>query len=409
MEDQNKIDFNKSIFVKTRALVDVKTYVGPGHIFENMDELMVHKDVLIDSMIVHDANYSVSWKVIKSGETWLYELYDGQFHVRCVLTFGDALPLSGLLIQGLTTADGISCAENDVILVVNTHPNLNGIWIVHESIPWTRHPIFDEAIDNLRAITIIADNGTIYKNAQWQLTTIGDITPATLNSDYSDFVNDIDLFESYTWLHFEILGRGYPLLSLTSGTSQIGPHSIITKSDTTSGDVIIERTHWHHIPNLEYKILKTDPSANRVIYKVPYTSYDFHVLLEEGDWFTITNPTNNNTDPSEYIVFTNRINKLIIPTAVSADGKLDIDVPTGYRLWQIRGYVSSAGTADTILDIGKTSGTDNIAAAVGYTDDGAMVVLDVDDNTITEVWISDYGNLGWNGNSVTFQLHVIKE
>jgi hypothetical protein len=404
------------------GFIDGKSCVGTGYPYENIDDyITAYSDAngLENGMLVYDTNYGVTWQIysttgagvsVSVSTDWTAQLYDGRFHVACL--FIGTAPKSETSFNGLRTEDGYSVQENDVVLVVGDYPNLNGIWVAHETLDWERHSIFDESIDNIRAVTFVVDNGDNYKNSQWRFSTIGDITPETLNSSYQTFINNVELFMSYTWLNFEMIGGNYPVKEVTSGSTAISTHDVMVSADATDGQVGVARQVWQHQPNVEYRLIKTDNSTNKVVYGISSDPYDKHVLLEQSDWVSIINPENNASDSSGFIVLSNRINKIIIPSAITVAGQLDIDIPSGYRLWQLRVYVSTpgGGSGDSYLNIGTSSGAFDLASSEGIDVDGVVSVVDIDDNTVTEVWVSEVGGgFGFDSNEITVEYHVIKE
>lgn len=360
--------------------LDAKMAVGDGYMFTTIEDFLerIGETALSDGMLVQDKNYSVTWQLYKEGDEWKWRLYDGKFKVKSISLI-NIHPLSGA-----KTISGVSCVAEDIVLLANQQtPHMNGVWIV-KSGAWQRHPIFDSTTDgiNFPGVTFVVANGD-YKNSQWKLTTVGDIT---MSDNPADFL-------TATWLDFEAVDP-----SKNSLVSEISTDGSITRFnkfnlvDASSGDVNLLLSAGL-FSNEEYSVIKTDQSANYVILNAVNSKPQW-ILLEQNDYakFFVT------SDYS-YHFQSNRKNLLLITDAMSDDGKLSLDVPAGYLLWGI--YV--AATDDIDIDFGTTSGGTDLGTHNCSTTETFLEIKD----EVTEVWVSDNAGTGWDGVSITCKLLIV--
>jgi len=418
--------------------LDSKKQVGTGYEYESIDEFLSklsNTNALQNGMLVEDVDYGITWQIysttsdsvsVSVSTDWAARLYDGRFRVKSISNLPTSIvddgPPTELEISGSTTYDGVTNTEGDVVMVVNADGPMNGIWIVHESEPWERHPIFDQSVDNIRAVTFVVDNGTLFKNTQWQFTTRGDIYPTDLVSDPSILYNDVDEYLSYTWLNFEMIGGGYPdnFSDITNKTTgYMGINAAAENKDVYAFTDTL-------MPYREYLIQKIDTSSN-MVYLLTKNDGDVRAILPDtNDWakvkLTTAEPTAQTGaigsggsgslyEDDEVVVYSNRVMKKLEPTAVSAAGQLSESVASGNLTGVIVAYVSAdGGVGDSYLNLGTTSGAFDIASSITIDQDGTKSYLEINDSTITDIWVSEVGGgFGFNGNTVTFEIYTVKQ
>ncbi len=406
---------NYSLMNITKSPVDSKKSLAPGAYFNTLTELLtylndVSSDAYYEGFTFEDPNNSITWQLYNDGSTWKARVYDGSFYVKAI-NINSATPLVDTEIQGSATCDGVLCEEGDVVLCPAWLGPLNGVYIVHEDEPWERLSIFDEATDTLTGIIFVASQGTNYKNSQWIYSTKGTIIPdGTLTVGYSDWVHYPSTFGTYTWLNFEMVGGQHPLLNVSVASPSINMYNFNVFCDTSSNDIEIDRSYSNFIPFKEYKMVKTNKD-NEVLFSI--NSVYYGLLLDKRDYFNCTllknpyDPASDTVDDS-FAFESNREHKLIEAT-ISADGKL-MDVPVGYRLFNIKGS-ASGGTGTAYLKIGSSSAASDLIANVEYENDGTIVNSFINETAITEIWISEVvpGSFGFEGNTITYEVLIVKE
>lgn len=373
---------SNSLLVINSYPVDIKTIVGDGYLFEDISDLLTRcpKSALFDGMLIQDTINNVTWQLYYNGSTYQAKLYDGKFKVKAVSL------VSIESLSGTKTIDGVSCIAEDIVLLVGQQtPHMNGVWVV-KSGTWERHAIFNVSTDgiNFPGVTFIVSEGT-YKNSQWKLTTVGDITMSN---------NPADFFTA-TWLDFEAVDpTKNSLVYEISTDGSVTRFNKFNLVDCSSGDVNLLLSA-SLFSNEEYSVIKTDQSSNYVILNSPSgSSYPLWILKEQNDFvkFFVT------SDYS-YHFQSNRKNLLLTTDAMSDDGKLSLDVPAGYLLWGI--YVTATDAID--IDFGTTSGGTDLGTHSCTTDETFLEIKD----EITEVWVSDNSGTGWDGVSITCKLLLI--
>jgi hypothetical protein len=382
---------------------EAKDVVGPGQFFPTIEHLLQpqYYGVLYGGQHVKDTNYGVTWELYLENEVWYNRLYNGTFYVKACDAGVNSISISGspLGIRGNGTLDGVSCVAEDIVFLGMQWPQLNGVWIVKAGL-WVRHPIFDQSADKLSGITFVVSEGTQYANSQWEFTTIGPVTPATLASSYQELASDPALLLSYTWLNFEMINGCYPQRDTIEIGSAIERFDFNNFVDTTDGDVNIGGVMFL-LPGKPYYISKIDASINKVLFggtgEVPYW-----VLLEQNDWVEFFLKENNNVSSDNFGFKSNRINKTLTPAVISANGKLT-DIPLGYRVYCITSVVDG-NSGDVYMDFGSAGGLSDIDVSASLTASPYTKV--VDDNTISEVWLSC---ADWSGGTVEVSILIVKE
>lgn len=367
---------------------DIKKIVGPRQHFTTIEELILKcpAPALVDGLLIEDMNYSVTWQLYKKDSAWKYRLYDGTFYVAAVV-MGSPNIVSNVF-NGAHTGDGHVLVTGETALVVNyTAPHMNGLWRVNTDGAWVRHPFFDSGdLDNIYGVMFVPMNGTTYKNTQWVFTTYGDIT---LSSDATDF-------STATWLDFEMLTptKNYLSQSVTEPGS-IARFQKNTYADATTADIEMSASAALML-GVEYNLYKEDTTANYVVL-TSASGTPIWVLTEQNDYVTF-----HQTEAGDGYKFkSNRKNSLLVPAQLSADGKLSIDVPTGYLLWGIHIKAS----AEIILTLGTSDGGAQIDA--GYEATTAWTFKEVKDE-ITEIWVKETLEEGWGVRTVDFKLLIVK-
>lgn len=373
------ININDVFLNSTQSPLDTKHFVKEGSIFPNIDTLLTNSPVgLYEKMLINDANYSIIWEVYLEDSAWKVKLYDGKFKVK-VVSLGSISSLSGA-----KTIDGVSCVEEDVVLLVGQiTPHMNGVWVVKTG-AWERHAIFNVSTDgiNFPGVTFVVSEGT-YKNSQWKFTTLGDITMSDNPAD----------FATATWLDFEAVDP-----SKNSTVSSISTSGSITRfSKFNLIDCTTNNIELLSIANLfyneEYSVIKTDQTNNQVIIKSS-SGKPLWVLLEQNDFATYFV-----TSDYQYHFKSNRKNLLLTTDVMSDDGKLSLDAPAGYLLWGI--YVTATDAID--IDFGTTSGGTDLGTHSCTTDETFLEIKD----EVTEIWVSDNSGTGWDGVSITCKLLLV--
>ncbi len=373
--------------------LDPRTIVGTNETFVDVAELLAATDVLKEGLLVNDADNSVTWQIYLDGATWKARIYDGVFFVDVLCM--DTTPgesHSGHYYYGNITEDGVAMTTGQTLLVVNAQlPHMNGLWIVNTSGHWTRHPLFDGTIDdNIVGLIFRILSGDVYRNSQWVFTTLG--TP-NISSDPAD-VSD----PTVTWLDFEKIGSEKAFSKATLASSgAISRFQKVTLLDATSALLQFNFAAQVFL-DYKYEVIKIDSSTNPVEFLGFGGDYVYHVLLEQGDFAHIIPHIGDNTDIT---ITSNRINKTLTPTVISANGKLSIDIPYGYLLYSI----TSESTKEITLDYGSTSTASDIDASVLLTT-GVLYTKVVNSSLIKEIWLT---SADWNSSDITVTMLIVKQ
>ena len=92
---------------------------------------------------------------------------------------------ANITLSGEQTIDGVSCAEDDRVLVrLQTTSSENGIYYVKSS-AWERTPDFDDPKDVTEGTLVPVNQGSTYTEAVFRVDTTGTITPGTTSITFS--------------------------------------------------------------------------------------------------------------------------------------------------------------------------------------------------------------------------------
>lgn len=413
--DGSILNIESQLLHNSRRPLDPKKIVGPGQAFETIDELLLFSDLLTEGLLVEDTNYGIVWQLYLDGEVWKNQIYDGTFYVR-VCDAVSAPILTDYYFEGLQTIDDVELEEDDNILVANSLPQLNGIWIVSEG-RWTRHPIFNESIDNLVGVKFIVSEGFVYKNSQWEFTTKGDITPATLAQNASLLAGDEDdiaLFNSYSYLTFELIGGKYVQFDSFTSPMNVTINRFNFFSVANCMQYSLTLTQEYFIASRPYTLTKVDESVNVLALNLSGVNDTFPpwhwVLTEQNDWVEYIALD----DKGDNFMFkSNRINKAV--TSFTGDSgaypidrncRIDFDLPVGYRLYSITVVVITEGTDSATLSLGSTSLGHEFSEDVEYELGGAPPVTTIVNQTeIADVYVSGT----WNECELYCSFLIVKE
>ncbi len=400
-------------FLNLKGLpIDALSSVGSKSTFKTIDEMLIAlpDSVFSSGMLVNDFENGITWQLYYNG-AWKARIYDGVIHVKAVDTNGIDPT------WGFSTVDGISLGSGDSVLLAGTIGPLCGIYIWDGS-SYTRHPLFDESVDSLTGITIVATDGISYKNSQWKFVTPGVIIPdGNLSVTAQDFANDPTTFLTYTYLNFEMLGGHYTPSGFYPLDS--GRYDFDMFIDSSSGDVECGKQDLTYFPNKEYTwVKKTDDNIVIVspsTFRAEGSFVENFVLLNKGDYLKVKLLTNPVVNADSFIYYTNRVNKIITLT-VNSDG-LIYTVPEGYLLYSITGKLTTP-TDNTehdyvLLTFGKENDGNANLDALDLNNDGNSDTANsafgnkfITDPSITTIWATSVHD--WDGAKAEIKIHLVK-
>jgi hypothetical protein len=384
IKKNNMRTIGSQLFTTGPFPLDGKRSISSSFEFKTINELIKFggKTAFSEGMLVEDYTNAVVWQLYLDGDDFKAKIFDGRFRVKSVATTAIAL------LSGEKTINGATCsADDDVLLANEITPHMNGVWTVKEG-SWVRNPLFsiDTGGINFLGTTFVVEDGD-FKNSQWKFTTVGDITMSNNPADFS----------SATWLDFEAIDPSKNIInyeiSSSGSISRFHKHTFV---NAASGDVTALLMTSIFL-NEEYLIQKIDRTSNLVLVNLS-SDRTVHVLTEENDWAKIIVTTFSPT--AKYYIISNRINKTIIPSDATANGKIS-DVSSGYLTYQIK----FTSTTEIYLNVGTTDGGSDIESGL-YIDAGETETLIVNASTISEIWLS---SADWNSSTVSTEILIVKE
>lgn len=382
-----------SILVTGATNLDAKSSIGSGRLFSSIEDFLDRcpTTAIANGMLIQDTNYSVTWQIYNTGSGWAAKIYDGKFSVKSVALTYITDPLSGT-----KTISGVSCVEDDIVLLTaQATPHMNGVWIVKSS-TWERHPIFASSTNgiNFPGVTFVVTEGT-YKNSQWKLTTVGELV-------MSDSVAE---FYSSSLLDFECIDPSKNSIPLNiSLSNSIGRFNKNTYVDATASDITVSFSASTFF-NEDYLIKKTDTSSNKVIVVNPSQQPVF-ILSNSQDWVKLS----NNIDPSlnilsdlgdyEFQYYSNTACVTFVNEDVVYDSQLSNSIPANYSLYSI---TLSADSDIAVVSLGTTSDATDITDAVGIGVTPVTVIVDSSDVTDVYIASADWGGLTVSSSMLTYK------
>lgn len=370
--------------------------VGVGHKYATVAD--IPDGLKYKNKLITDADNSVTWQCYldTDGTTWKKRIYDGVFFVDVLCM--DTTPgesHGGEYFYGAMEEDGYTCSTSNVALVVNcATPHMNGVWIINTTGAWARHPLFDEDADNIKNITFVSKNGTVYSGSKWVFTTNGALTIKSTIAEAG----------TGTWLDFEQVTptKNYESQTVTSGTT-INRFKRHTSVNCTSGNIEIG-IGAQIFPNVEYLITKIDSTDNQVrIARMVGDVITEHVLIDTGDWVRFVNYGEKLGGAYRFI--SNRINKVITPTDISSNGKLSLDIPHGNIFYSITTTVSgTANDAGITINLGTTAAGNDIAQSLSLSEDTPLTTV-INRKDIKEVYVS---SSAWAGGTIEISMLVVQ-
>lgn len=170
----------------------------------------------------------------------------GVFRVRTIVVLNDLLSNINISNPGTAVINGVSLAQNDLLLLVaQTNPAENGVYVFNTSAtPLVRHSNFDSAAELSRARLILVEEGGRYANSLWGVKG----TVVTLGTDP---------------VAIEILAQGnYDQPSSITGNLATSSPTISNVSDFTNLAIADIVTHAN-VPKDTF-IIALDPAAGTI-------------------------------------------------------------------------------------------------------------------------------------------------